>query len=156
HQGLGAVLADEGDREGALQHFRRGFRNHAVSTLPYRGSLPPIPLLQLVSSGGGNIPTAPFLDDRVFHTSVVVADHLDTEATLPPHALIFNAIGDADLCGPALASAIRLVAQSRAPVINDPRAVLKTGRIGNAERLSSLPGVVTAKTRLVARATLAG
>ena len=38
HQGLGAVLADIGDRAGAQAHFHRGFRDHAVSTLPYRGS----------------------------------------------------------------------------------------------------------------------
>jgi glutathione synthase/RimK-type ligase-like ATP-grasp enzyme len=156
HQGLGAVLADQGDRKRAREHFRKGFRGHAISTLPYRGSGPPIPLLQLVSSGGGNIPTAPFLDDRVFLTHVVVADHLDPAMPLPPHRLIFNAIGDADLCEAALQAAIRLTAHSGAPVINDPRAVLKTGRIDNAARLSALPGVVTPKTLPVARSVLAG
>jgi hypothetical protein len=154
HQGLGAVLADEGDRAGAHEHFVKGFRGHAISTLPYRGSAPPIPLLQLVSSGGGNIPTAPFLDDRVFLTTVVVADHFDPATPIPPHRLIFNAIGDADLCDAALNAAIRLTAQSRAPLINDPRAVMKTGRIENAARLATLPGVVTPKTLAVARADL--
>ncbi|WP_083587734.1 tetratricopeptide repeat protein [Bradyrhizobium erythrophlei] len=156
HQGMGAVLADEGDRDGALAHFRKGFRGHAVSTLPYRGSGPPIPLLQLVSSGGGNIPTAPFLDDCVFMTTVVVADHLDPATPLPPHRLIFNAIGDPDLCQPALQAAIRLTAQSTAPVINDPHAVMTTGRIDNAARLAGLRGVITARTLAVSRATLAG
>jgi Flp pilus assembly protein TadD len=154
HQGLGAVLADEGDRDGAREHFRRGFRGHAVSTLPYRGEGAPIPLLQLVSSGGGNIPTAPFLDDCVFLTSVIVADHLDPTTPLPPHRLIFNAVGDADLCQPALEAAIRLTARSNAPVINDPRAVMTTGRIDNAARLSQLPGVITPKTLSVARTVL--
>ena len=156
HQGLGAVLADLGDREGALAHFRKGFRGHAISTLPYRGDGPPVSLLQLVSSGGGNIPTAPFLDDCVFLTTVIVADHLDPDAPLPPHQLIFNAIGDADLCQPALEAAIKLTARSKAPVINDPRAVMNTGRIDNAARLSALPDVVTPKTLSVARATIAG
>src|SRR5437899_2523612 len=72
HQGLGAVLADIGDRARAQHYFRRGFRDHAVSTLPYRGSRPPVRLLQLISSGGGNIPTAPFLDDCIFQTTIVV------------------------------------------------------------------------------------
>jgi hypothetical protein len=156
HQGLGAVLADEGDRVSAREHFRKGFRGLAVSTLPYRGEGPPIPLLQLVSSGGGNIPTAPFLDDCVFMTTVVVADHLDAATPLPPHRLIFNAIGDPDLCQPALEAAIRLTARSTAPVINDPRAVMTTGRIDNAAQLAGLPGVITAKTLAVARAILAG
>jgi hypothetical protein len=156
HQGLGAVLSDEGDRDGAREHFIRGFRGHAVSTLPYRGEGPPIPLLQLVSSGGGNIPTAPFLDDGVFLTTVVVADYLDPATALPPHRLIFNAIGDPDLCEPALEAAIRLTARSTMPVINDPSAVMRSGRIDNAARLSKLPGVVTAKTRAVDRTILAG
>ena len=156
HQGLGAVLADNGDRDGAQEHFRKGFRGHAISTLPYRGSAPPVALLQLVSSGGGNIPTASFLDDCIFLTSVVVTDHLDPRLPLPPHQLIFNAIGDADLCEPALEAAMRLVARSSAPVINDPRAVMKTGRISNASRLGAVPGVVTPRTSAIARDILAG
>ncbi len=154
HQGIGAVLADEGDRDGAREHFAKGFRGRAISTLPYRGKGPPIPLLQLVSSGGGNIPTAPFLDDCVYLTSVVVADYLDPATPLPPHRLIFNAIGDSDLCQPALEAAIRLTARSKAPVINDPSAVMRSGRIENAAQLSALPGVVTAKTLAVDRAVL--
>lgn len=156
HQGLGAVLADLGDRTSAQHHFRRGFRDHAVSTLPYRGSRPPVHLLQLVSSGGGNIPTAAFLDDCTYLTSVVVADHLDPRAELPPHQLIFNAIGDADLCRPALEAAFRLIARTKAPVINDPHAVMRTGRIDNARRLGAIAGVVTARTAAFSRDILAG
>jgi len=156
HQGLGAVLADLGDRAGARHHFQRGFRDHAISTLPYRGTKPPIALLQLVSSGGGNIPTASLLDDSVYLTSVIVTDYLDPSVPLPPHQLIFNAIGDADLCEPALEAAIRLTARTKTPVINDPHAVMKTGRISNAERLRAVPGVVTPRTIAIARDILAG
>jgi tetratricopeptide (TPR) repeat protein/glutathione synthase/RimK-type ligase-like ATP-grasp enzyme len=156
HQGLGAVLSDIGDRAGALHHFQKGFRDHAISSLPYRGTRPPVTVLQLVSSGGGNIPTAALLDDCVFQTSVVVADYLDPSAMLPPHQLIFNAIGDADLCAPALQAAARLTARTNVPVINDPRAVMKTGRIDNARRLGAVPGVVAPRTMAVARERLAG
>jgi glutathione synthase/RimK-type ligase-like ATP-grasp enzyme len=156
HQGLGAVLSDIGDRDGARHHFERGFRGHAISTLPYRGNERPVSLLQLVSSGGGNIPTASFLDDRIFLTSVIVADYLDPHAALPPHQLIFNAIGDADLCQPALQAAAGLLTRTNAPVINDPRAVMKTGRIDNARRLRAVPGVVTPRTIAIARDILAG
>jgi glutathione synthase/RimK-type ligase-like ATP-grasp enzyme len=155
HQGLGAVLADLGDRTGAREHFRRGFRGHAVSTLPYRGDKPPVPLLQLVSSGGGNIPSGLFLDSTRFLTTVVVADHYDPATPLPPHRLIFNAIGDADLCEPALEAAMRIAACAEVPVINDPGAVMKTSRTGNATRLAAVPGARTARTVAVARASLA-
>ena len=156
HQGLGAVLADIGERTASRHHFEKGFRDYAVSSLPYRGTAPPVALLQLVSSGGGNIPTGPFLDDRVFLTSVIVADYFDPAGPLPPHHLIFNSIGDADLCQPALQAAARLVERTSAPVINDPRAVMKTGRLGNAEQLRAIPGVVTPRIAAMARNTLAG
>jgi len=156
HQGLGAVLSDIGDREGARRHFEQGFRHHAISTQAYRGTKPPVTLLQLVSSGGGNIPTAAVLDDCTFLTSVIVTDYLDPKAVLPPHQLIFNTIGDADLCQPALEAAVRLIDRTTAPVINDPRAVMKTGRIDNARLLGDLPGVVTPKTAAVERDLLAG
>ena len=96
------------------------------------------------------------LDDCIFLTSVVVADYLDPSAALPPHQLIFNAIGDADLCAPALQAAARLTARTTVPVINDPRAVMKTGRIDNARRLGAVPGVVAPRTTAIARDILAG
>ena len=156
HQGLGAVLADLGERQAAREHFRKGFRGRAISTLPYRGNAAPIRLLQLVSSGGGNIPTALFLDDTRFQTSVVVADHLEPSEALPPHDLIFNAIGDADLCEEALAAACRITAAADVPVINDPRAVMKTGRLANSEQLRAVPGVRTARIVRIGRSLVAG
>jgi tetratricopeptide (TPR) repeat protein/glutathione synthase/RimK-type ligase-like ATP-grasp enzyme len=154
HQGMGAVLSDLGERAAARAHFQKGFRGHAIAALPYRGDKAPLQLLQLLSSGGGNIPTALFLDDTRYQTTVVIADHLDPSAALPPHRLIFNAIGDADLCDEALRAACRLVAQNKAPVINDPRAVMKTGRIDNATRLRTIEGVRTARTIAIPRSVL--
>ena len=156
HQGLGAVLSDLGERAAARVHFDKGFRGRAISTLRYRGDKPPIPLLQLVSSGGGNIPAAVFLDDTVFQISVIVADYLEPSAPLPPHRLIFNAIGDADLCRPALDAAMALTARTSGTVLNDPRAVMETGRIANARRLGTIPGVVAPLTLAMRRDALAG
>src|SRR5262249_20622412 len=102
------------------------------------------------------IPAALFLDDTCFLTSVVVADYYDFSTPLPPHQLIFNAIGDADLCGPALEAATRIVAGAKVPAINDPRAVMTTGRSGNAERLCNIEGVRTARTKAIPREALAG
>jgi len=60
------------------------------------------------------------------------------------------------LCQPALKAAARLVTRTSAPVINDPRAVMETGRIENARRLRALQGVVTPRTLAMARRVLAG
>jgi hypothetical protein len=142
HRGMGNLLAELGDAAGARAHRDRGFRNHAVTTLPYRGDGPPIAVLLLVSAAGGNIPTGALLDDRCFKTTVLVTDYADPAMALPPHDLVFNGIGDADLCRDGLKAACALLARTRRPVINHPRAVLKTGRAANAERLRGLRNVV--------------
>jgi hypothetical protein len=143
HQGLGNVLAALGDREGAERHRRAGYRDHAITMLPYRGEKRPLSVLLLVSAAGGDIPTGSLLDDRRFLTSVVVADFSGPGTPLPPHRVVFNAIGDADLCRPALEAATALLRRTTAPVINHPTAVLSTGRADNARRLGALSGVVT-------------
>ena len=146
HQGLSYVLAELGDAQRAAWHRSKGFEHRAVQTLPYRGDGPPVSLLLLISAVGGNIPTRNFLDDRVFETVVVVPEFYDFNQPLPPHQLIFNAIGDADLAGEALAAAQAVAALSGAPVLNGPAAVMATGRADNAQRLSRLPGVITPAT----------
>jgi glutathione synthase/RimK-type ligase-like ATP-grasp enzyme len=108
----------------------------------------------LVSALGGNIPTSNFLDDRVFETTVVVAEFYDRNRPLPRHQLIFNAIGDPDLAANALADAKSVAALSTAPVLNPPAAVMATGRADNARRLSGLPGVIAPATVTLARELL--
>jgi glutathione synthase/RimK-type ligase-like ATP-grasp enzyme len=154
HQALAGILAELGDEEAAARHRRLGFEHRAAVTLPYRGNGTPISLLLLVSAVGGNVPMRHLIDDRTFQTSVIYADYWDEETPLPPHDVVFNAIGDADLCRPALESALRLLAHTDAPIMNLPQAVLPTGRSENATRLARLPGVVTARTMNVPRAML--
>jgi glutathione synthase/RimK-type ligase-like ATP-grasp enzyme len=71
------------------------------------------------------------------------------------HDLVVNAIGDADLAGPALAGAAVLVQQTTAPVINPPAAVLATGRAAIAQRLGAIAGVRTARMAAINRNLLA-
>ena len=142
HQGLAYVLAEMGDAAAAASHRRKGFEHRAVHRQPYRGEGPPVPLLLLVSAVGGNVPMRNFLDDRVFETTVVVPEFYDLSQPLPPHRLIFNAIGDADLAGEALAAAQSVTALSGAPLLNAPSVVMATGRADNARRLTRLPGVI--------------
>jgi len=141
HQGLARALTEMGD-PAAEQHWRKGFAGHAVTTRPYRGTGTGVPLLLLVSARGGNIPTQRWIDDRQFAITAIFAEFHDPAQTLPPHAVVVNAIGDADLCVADLARAEALVAATKAPVINPPSRVRATGRADNARRLAHLPGVI--------------
>ena len=119
--------------------------------LPYRGDGAPIAVLLLISAAGGNIPTTSILDDRQFPTTVLVTEYADPNMPLPPHDLVFNSIGDADLCREGLKGALAVLARTDRPVINHPGAVLKTGRAANAERLRGLPDVIVPRMVDVAR-----
>ena len=156
HRGMALILQESGATEEAAAHLRAGFRHGAVTALPYRGQQPPIPVVLLVSAAQGNAPFQALLDDRTFQVTVVVADFCDPTQALPPHRLLVNAIGDADLCGAALESAIALAARTSAPVINPPAAVRATGRADNATRLADIPGVVTPTTVNIAKERLKG
>ena len=139
HRGMANLLAALGDMTGARAHRDKGFKGHALTVLPYRGEGIPINVLLLVSAAGGNIPTNSLLDDRQFQTSALVTDYADPILALPPHDLVFNSIGDADLCGEGLEAACAIVARTTRPVINHPTHVLRTGRAANVARLRGLP-----------------
>jgi len=141
HQGLAAVL-DELGLDGAESHRQRGFTGHAVISKPYRGTGIAVPLLLLVSARGGNIPTRLWIDDRHFAVTAIYAEYFAADSPLPPHAVLMNAIGDADLCAVALERAALVTARSHAPVLNPPASVLKTGRAEIARRAAAIDGII--------------
>jgi hypothetical protein len=113
-----------------------------------------VPLLLLVSAFGGNIPTRSWIDDRIFSVTALYAEFHDPAAPLPPHVLVVNAIGDADLCGAGLTAAGAILAGTAAPVINLPDRVRATTRVACAQALAGIPNVVTADTQRLTRTAL--
>ena len=156
HRGMGNLLAELGDAAGAQRHRDQGFKDHFLTTLPYYGEAPPVSVLLLVSAAGGNIPTSSLLDDRYFQTTVLVTEYDDPKVALPPHDLVFNAIGDADLCREGLDAACLVLARTNRPVINHPTKILPSGRASNVARLRSLPNVIVPRMAKFSRALLAG
>jgi Flp pilus assembly protein TadD len=155
HQGLANLLQDAGETDAAEVHRQRSYRARTITTLPYHGDGPPCRVLLLVSAAGGNVPTQGLLDPTRFAVSVLVVEAHTPETVLPPHDLVFNAVGDADLCAEALAAADAVLALTDAPVINPPARVRPTGRAAIASNLSGLPGVRTPKVVLVPREAVA-
>ena len=154
HQGLARALSELGEHAAAQPHFVSGFTGRSLVLQRYRGTEPAVPVLLLVSVQLGNILVREILDDRVFQVAALYAEFHDPQLPLPPHAVVFNAIGDADLCAAALEQAQALLKRTRAPVINAPQKVQRTGRIDNARLLADIPGVIAPVTRMVSRATL--
>ena len=152
-QGLARVLTALGDPT-AEQYWHEGFADHAVVRQRYRGTGFGIPLLLLVAARGGNVPTQCWVDNSVYAVTAIYADFYDFAQALPNHALTLNAIGDADLCGTALAGAERIVAGDAAPVINHPGQVRLTGRQENSRRLAGIPDVMVPRTTRVSRSAI--
>ncbi|WP_428391774.1 hypothetical protein [Lichenicoccus sp.] len=150
HQGMSYLV----EGEAAERHRAAGFAGRALTRRPYRGAGRPVAVLRLVSSRGGNVPTEQLLDDRVFAVHTLVADQAEPSVVLPPHALVLNAIGDAELCGAALDAAERMLAGHCAPVFNPLDAVRATTRVGNAMRLGRLENVVAPRMSTLPRAAL--
>ena len=156
HGGMYYALNRLGEREAAEQHRQKAFGAKNLFQSLYRGEAPPIPILLLVSSTGGNTPIEKLLDETIFQTYVVVADFFTAKTSLPDHQLIFNGICDVEIASDALYAAEALLSRSSAPVLNKPSAVLATSRCENSLRMAHLPGVRTARTMLYPYALLAG
>ncbi len=153
HRGLARVLAQL-DEPAADFHWHKGFAANAVCAQRYRGPGAGVPVLLLVAARGGNIPTRQWIDDRRFAVTALYADFFDPALSLPPHQLVVNAIGDADLCDFALRRAEAIVARTTAPVINPPALIRATGRVANTDRLGHVPGVVAPHTIVQTRSAL--
>lgn len=151
HRGLCGLAAARGDAAAAARHREAGYAGGPFGRRPYVGATMPPTVLALVSTDGGNIPLDALLDERLFLVHEVYVEAYRGEA-LPPHALIVNAIADADRCAPALQSAAELVQRARVPVVNAPQAVATTGRVGNAARLAGLADVLAPPARVLGRA----
>jgi hypothetical protein len=142
HQGLAWLHGRLGDEETADVHRRLGYGRRPVTVLPYRGRGEPRRILLLLSAGRGNVQLEKFLDDRVYLVTIAFMEYFDPSHPMPPQGLIVNAIGNADLCGPALEAAAALTSRSPSPVVNPPQAVLRTGRVQVSRRLGNIPGLV--------------
>ncbi len=152
HQGLARCLDALGEA-GAEAHYHAGYSAHAVAP-PRPSAGPRIALLLLAAARGGNVPCKNWIDPNLYSVTTLYADFFDETAPLPPHEIVVNAIGDAEICGEALRRASRLLAGSSAPLINPPDRVSRTSREENAARLRAIPGLVSPRIELLTRAEL--
>ncbi len=151
HQGLSYALARLGEQTLSEKHRDIGFALAPIVLSPYRGSKAPVTVLLLVSPLAANIATHLFLDDVTFFVVKLFADYYDPELPLPPHDVIFNAIGDAEASPRALAAAARLAVASEARTINPPSEILRTTREAIARRLTGIEGLIVPRVARIER-----
>jgi tetratricopeptide (TPR) repeat protein/glutathione synthase/RimK-type ligase-like ATP-grasp enzyme len=154
HHGLAELLTRLDDGDGAERHRQLGMRYRPITISRYIGDGRPIHILGLGTAAAGNVPTFGYFDNRVFLLSSLIVEHADPATPLPPHDIVFNAIGEADLCSAQLTAAARVTDRTAAPVINHPRIIARTSRTANARRLGRIDGVVTPLMARVARHVL--
>jgi glutathione synthase/RimK-type ligase-like ATP-grasp enzyme len=154
--GLGVVSERAGDFANADRAWREAFHDGDPAISTYRGEGAPIRVLLLRSAVDGNIPLTAVLDDRIFQWITLFVESFDEGMRLPPHAVVFNAVGNADLRTRALDKADAVLHATVAPVINPPAGVRDTGRVRIADRLRDVPGIVTPRMLVRRRDALAG
>jgi tetratricopeptide (TPR) repeat protein len=154
NRGMAYLLSRMGDETNAAVYRQRAFKDRPLLAFPYCGQTEPITVLLLVSAMGGAIPMRHHFDEHIFLVTALFAEFFDPSAPLPPHQLLVNTIGDADLCQPGLQAAVAIAAKSKTPVINDPAKVMLTGRLQNTDRLSRIEGVISPKMATVSRSVL--
>ena len=154
HFALSLLYREAGDHDSALKHHQLAFVKPIVTVAAYFGDGPPVDVLLLLAAHGGNVVTHPFFDRRVVRLYTLVAEGYQPWLELPPHHAIFNGIGDVDRSLAPLRVAREIVARSGAPVINDPDAVLASGRASVTERLASIPGVIAPRTFALPRSSV--
>ncbi len=154
HHGLAEVLRQLGDDLGSADHRSLGLRYRPITIDRYIGEGQPIRVLALGTAALGNIPTFGYFDNHIFLLASLTVEYADPAVPLPPHDVVFNAIGEADLCRVQLATATAIVGRTNAPVINHPKAIAATNRAANARRLRELEGVVTSRIGVYTREQL--
>jgi tetratricopeptide (TPR) repeat protein len=155
NQNLAAILEIQGKLEEARGYRDRalGRQNLFVETSPSAVRT----VLILAASAFGNVPIDDLLSAKTNNRLKWFVEYArpGQAEQLPPHDLVFNAIGDADLAGPCLATLTRFVQRCRRPLLNPPDKVERTQRHLLPDLLAGLPRVVVPPVLRLSRAALA-
>lgn len=123
----------------------------SLSSVAFRGTGTPVRVLVPITLGSGNVVTEQLFDDRVFAVTKLAVELHPPAQALPDHDVVFNAVGEADSSAEALQKTRTLLERTGKRVLNDPRAVERTGRAEQARRLTGIEDVVVPSIRAVAR-----
>ncbi|CAG9225729.1 TPR_REGION domain-containing protein [Paraburkholderia tropica] len=147
HQNLAATLDREGLADEARVHRERAYRLQRVFVDPAIRAEQLRVLILGVGQGTGNVPIDALLDAQTttrIRYAIDCADEAE-DAQLPPHDVVFNGIGDADVAArtPELAARLtRFAARCERPLLNAPEAIGRTHRHRLETLLDGVPDVI--------------
>ncbi len=140
HQNLSVILA--ADPAAARAHRDAAYLGQQVFI--ERAPRPERTVLVLAAADAANVPLQ-HLMPRARITLIrwyIEYATTDQDRALPPHDLIFNAIGDPDLA-PIVKPPVARLLRERAPhVLNDPARIASTKRSDLPHLLAGIPGIV--------------
>ncbi len=141
-QTLAAVLDRRGDHAAARRVLDAAYARQSLFIEPARSS--PFTVLVLATRTSGNIPYRHIMPPTRYARLVWYMEHaLEAQFDrLPEHAVILNAIGDADLSDGAEDNVRGFLAHARRPLLNDPDRVARTRRDRLPALLADIDGVV--------------
>jgi tetratricopeptide (TPR) repeat protein len=141
HVNLSALLLRTGRADEARLHRDNAYRRQCVFLRPSRTARRTV--LILFDAGKGNINLShlfPRTHNNVVDWMIEYAPDGQGEA-LPGFDLVFNAMGDPDIAGTAVAAATHFIAACNRPVLNRPEAVARTARDKLPALLASIDGL---------------
>jgi tetratricopeptide (TPR) repeat protein len=139
HQNLAALLDERGEAEEARAHRDQVYGRQNLFIEPARASERTV--LILTTAASGNVPHRDLLPRQRYTRLNWFIEYASPGQALPPHDAVFNAIGDADLAGPADAPMRAFLASSPLPVINHPDRVALTKRDNLPALLAGIDGL---------------
>lgn len=153
HFALAIAMEEAGDVAGARAAWSGERLRGIERRFPYTGSARPIRVLT-IGSALHAIRFSLFVDATQMENTLVYTQGYDPDRPLPEHDIVLCAVADVESDAPALSTAQQMVVRTRAPIVNHPERVLRTGRVAQAARLGALDGVVTARMLLTTRKAL--
>ena len=150
HQNLATLLEKLGRFENVKAHRDAAYGRRALFVDKARE--PRRTVLVLWGAGLGNIPIQFLLPERHVTRIVCIVEYAkprDLE-NLPAYDLVFNAIGDPDVMGPAEEGMARFMQTCAKPLVNRHEAVAKTARHLIPALLGSLDDVLVPRTDRIA------
>jgi len=141
-QTLAAVLEARGEAQAARALLHAAYQRQSLFSEP--AAEPRLTVLVLVTVSDGNIPYRHLMPANLYSRHLWYMEHAQESqfAALPPHDLVFNAIGDPDLAGPTEPAVQRLLAGPHRPLINAPDRVARTHRDQTPGLLGDIENVV--------------